>query len=74
VFCCCELCLSEGWGLLLILFIFHVTSKDHNSPLKGDLEGSYSSYAIKSKCAIKLSKFLKHKFMKKLEIMLSMLN
>jgi hypothetical protein len=62
--------LLEGWGLLLVLFIFHATSKDHNNTLKGDMEGSYSSYAIRSKCAIKLSKFLKHKFMKKLETML----
>jgi hypothetical protein len=62
--------LLEGWGLLSILFIFHAASKYHNNPLKGDPRGSDSSYAIRSKCAIKLNKFLKHKFMKKLETML----
>jgi hypothetical protein len=57
-------------GIIISIIYLPCHIKDHNNTLKGDMEGSYSSYAIRSKCAIKLSKFLKYKFMKKLETML----
>ncbi len=41
-----------------ILFVFYAMSKDHNSPLRGDMEGSNPSYAIRLRSLIKLGKLI----------------
>jgi len=49
------------WGLCVessILFVFYVMSKDHDSALRGNMERSDPSYAIRLRSIIKLGKLI----------------
>jgi hypothetical protein len=53
---CCEFVVSwmgtpYGISCFKVLHVFYATLEDHDNPLRGDLEGSYPSYAIRLRFA-----------------------